>query len=68
MFVLHVVPMIISPAGMPAYGDLYEDEEEAGRRKLEEIAHKQLAGIKFVQTARHLGFSGGVADSSAVEY
>jgi nucleotide-binding universal stress UspA family protein len=47
VFVLHVVPMIIAPTGMPVYVDLYKGQEEAARAKLVEIAHKRLAGLKY---------------------
>ncbi len=47
VFVLHVVPMIIAPTGMPVYVDLYQGQEEAARAKLLEIAHKRLAGLKY---------------------
>ena len=46
VFVLHVVPMILAPTGMPVYVDLYKGQEEAARAKLLEIAHKRLAGVK----------------------
>jgi signal-transduction protein with cAMP-binding, CBS, and nucleotidyltransferase domain len=47
VFVLHVVPMILAPTGMPVYVDLYKGQEEAARVKLVEIAHKRLAGVKY---------------------
>src|SRR5271154_2883585 len=47
VFVLHVVPMIIAPTGMPVYVDLYKGQEETARAKLLEIAHKRLAGHKY---------------------
>ncbi len=47
VFVLHVVPMILAPTGMPVYVDLYKGQEEAARAKLLEIAHKRLAGLKY---------------------
>jgi nucleotide-binding universal stress UspA family protein len=47
VFVLHVVPMIIAPTGMPIYMDLYKGQEEAARTKLQEIAHKRLGEIKY---------------------
>jgi nucleotide-binding universal stress UspA family protein len=46
LFVLHVVPMILAPTGMPVYVDLYKGQEDTARTKLLEIAHKRLAGIK----------------------
>jgi nucleotide-binding universal stress UspA family protein/predicted transcriptional regulator len=47
VFVLHVVPLILEPTGMPVYVDLYKGQEEAARTKLLEIAHKQLGGVKY---------------------
>ena len=47
LFVLHVVPMIVAPTGMPVYVDLYQGQEETARAKLLELAHKRLAGIKY---------------------
>jgi len=43
----HVVPMVVAPTGMPVYVDLYKDQEELARTKLEEIAHKRLHGVKY---------------------
>ena len=47
VFVLHVVPIIIEPTGMPVYVDLYKGQEETARAKLLEIAHKRLGEIKY---------------------
>lgn len=47
VFVLHVVPMIVAPTGMPVYVDLYKGQEETARTKLVEIAHRQLGGVKY---------------------
>jgi nucleotide-binding universal stress UspA family protein/predicted transcriptional regulator len=47
VFVLHVVPLIIPPTGMPVYVDLYKDQEETARTRLLEIAHRRLAGVKY---------------------
>jgi nucleotide-binding universal stress UspA family protein len=47
VFVLHVVPLIIEPTGMPVYVDLYKGQEEAARTKLLEIAPKRLGGLKY---------------------
>ncbi len=47
VFVLHVVPMIMPPTGMPVYVDMYTGQEEFARTKLDEIAHKRLVGIKY---------------------
>jgi nucleotide-binding universal stress UspA family protein len=47
VFVLHVVPLILAPTGMPVYVDLFKEQEETARAKLLEIAHKRLAGLKY---------------------
>jgi nucleotide-binding universal stress UspA family protein/predicted transcriptional regulator len=47
IFLMHVVPMIIPPTGMPIYVDLYKGQEETAREKLKDIAHRRLAGIKY---------------------
>jgi nucleotide-binding universal stress UspA family protein len=47
VYALHVVPMIIPPTGMPVYVDVYKGQEEAARSKLNEIARKHLAGVKY---------------------
>jgi len=58
VFVLHVVPMIITATGMPVYSDLYTGQEEAARTKLLEIAHKQLNGLKY-ELLIHMGEPAG---------
>jgi acetoin utilization protein AcuB len=47
IFVLHVVPMIVAPTGIPIYVDMYKGQEQAARDKLHEISRKRLAGIKY---------------------
>jgi nucleotide-binding universal stress UspA family protein len=47
VFVLHVVPMIVAPTGMPVYVDLYQGQEETARTRLVEIAQKHLGGVKY---------------------
>ena len=46
LILVHIVPMIIEPAGMPVYADLYKGQEEAARRQLGEIVKTRLSGIK----------------------
>lgn len=58
VFVLHVVPMILAPTGMPVYVDLYRGQEEAARAKLLEIAQKRLAGLKY-ELLTHTGEPAG---------
>ncbi len=45
--VLHVVPMIVPPIGMPVYVQLYKSQKETALTKLEEIAGKRLTGLKY---------------------
>ncbi len=47
VFVLHVVPLIVPPTGMPVYVDLYKGQEETAKTRLLEIAHKRLSGLKY---------------------
>ena len=47
VFVLHVVPMIVPPMGMPVYLQLYESQRQTATAKLEEIAAKRLTGLKY---------------------
>jgi nucleotide-binding universal stress UspA family protein len=47
IFVLHVVPMIVPPIGMPVYVHLYEGQRQTASAKLEEIARKRLTGVKY---------------------
>lgn len=59
LFVLHVVPMVIPPAGMPTYVDLYKGQEETARGKLQRIARKRLGGLKY-ELFTHIGDPAGV--------
>jgi nucleotide-binding universal stress UspA family protein/predicted transcriptional regulator len=47
VFVLHVVPMIVPPMGMPVYVQLYESQRQTAATRLEEIAAKRLRGLKY---------------------
>jgi len=58
VFVLHVVPMVLAPTGMPVYVDLYKGQEETARAKLLEIAHKRLAGLNY-ELLTHTGEPAG---------
>lgn len=45
--VLHVVPMIVPPVGMPVYVQLYQGQRQTAAAKLEEITSKRLSGLKY---------------------
>jgi universal stress protein A len=47
IFLLHVIPLILLPTGAPAYIELYREQEEAAYHRLEAIARKRLAGLKY---------------------
>ncbi len=55
---LHVVPMIVPPTGMPVYVDLYKGQEEVAREKLREVAAKRLHGVKH-ELLTHMGEPAG---------
>jgi PPOX class probable F420-dependent enzyme len=46
LILVHIVPMIMQPAGMPVYVDLYKGQEEVAHRQLAEIVKTRLGGIK----------------------
>jgi universal stress protein A len=54
VLVFHVVPMIVPPAGMPVYIDVYRGQEDSARTRLSEIARKHLAGVKY-ELFTHIG-------------
>jgi acetoin utilization protein AcuB len=58
VLLFHVVPMVIVPAHMPVYVDLYKGQEETAREKLRELAAKRLSGIKY-ELLTHLGEPAG---------
>jgi nucleotide-binding universal stress UspA family protein len=47
VLLMHIVPMIIPPTGMPVYVDLYKGQEETAKEKLGGIARKHLQGLKY---------------------
>src|SRR5277367_2926688 len=46
VFLLHVVPLIGTPAGGPAYMELYQEEVQKSNKHLEALAKKHLVGVK----------------------
>jgi universal stress protein A len=40
VFVLHVVPMVMAPTGMPNYVDIYKDQEKIAGQKLSAMAQR----------------------------
>lgn len=47
VFLLHVVPMIIPPVGMPVEQGFYKAEEDLAKDKLKSIAGKHLRAVKY---------------------
>ena len=47
IFLMHVVPMVVAPTGMPNYVEIYKDQEKAARQKLEETAAHRRSDIKY---------------------
>ena len=54
VLVLHVVPMIIPPTGMPVYVDLYKEQEKVASARLDELAGKYLRGVNH-ELSSHAG-------------
>ncbi|HZO81183.1 MAG TPA: universal stress protein [Candidatus Binataceae bacterium] len=47
VFLLHVVPMVVAPTGMPNYVDIYKDQEKIAREKLEAILRHRSSEVKY---------------------
>ena len=54
LFVMHVAPIVLAPAAMPIYVDLYKAQEETAHRKLQKLARDRLAGLKY-ELLTHVG-------------
>jgi nucleotide-binding universal stress UspA family protein/predicted transcriptional regulator len=54
VFLLHVVPMITPPAGMPVEQGFYKAEENLAKDKLKSIAGKHLHAVKY-ELLTHIG-------------
>ncbi len=64
VLLMHVVPLIVPPTGMPVYVDLYKGQEETAQQKLRETARKRLEGVKH-ETATRVGDPAGTILKSA---
>lgn len=45
LYVLHVIQRVVQPMGMPMETDIYQAQEEAARKRLNEIARERLEGV-----------------------
>lgn len=45
VYLLHVIPRVIQPMGMPTDVSIYEEQEQAARNRLSEIEREHLSGI-----------------------
>jgi acetoin utilization protein AcuB len=64
VLLLHVVPVIVPPTGGAIYVDIYKGQEEAARKKLEEVATRRLRGVKN-ELLTHMGEPAGAILSAA---
>ncbi|HVB81436.1 MAG TPA: universal stress protein [Candidatus Binataceae bacterium] len=46
IFLMHVVPMVVAPSGMPNYVDIYKDQEKIAQQKLNAIVERQRSEVK----------------------
>jgi len=46
VFLMHVVPMVVAPTGMPNYVDIYKDQEKIAMQKLAVIVERQRSDAK----------------------
>jgi nucleotide-binding universal stress UspA family protein len=54
LLLFHVIPMIVAPAGVPVYVDMYKNREEVAAARLREIAAKHLRDVKH-ELRTHVG-------------
>lgn len=47
LFLLHVVPMVVTPTGMPNYTELFKDQEKIAREKLEAMVEHRTPDVKY---------------------
>jgi nucleotide-binding universal stress UspA family protein/predicted transcriptional regulator len=47
LYVLHVVPMVVAPTGMPNYVEAFKDQEKVAREKLETIVESRAPDAKY---------------------
>ncbi len=45
VYVLHVIPKMLQPMGMPMETDIYQAQEQAARTRLNEIGRERLEGV-----------------------
>ncbi|HVA39435.1 MAG TPA: universal stress protein [Candidatus Binataceae bacterium] len=46
VFLMHVVPMVVAPTGMPNYVDIYKDQEKIAQQKLAAILEDHRSEVK----------------------
>ena len=46
VFLMHVVPLVVAPTGMPNYVDIYKNQEKIAREKLESMVEGQRSDVK----------------------
>lgn len=64
VLLFHVVPMMIAPADMPLYVDIYKGQDDTAKEKLREIMAKRFQGIKC-EILTHLGEPAGAIIKTA---
>lgn len=47
VLLMHVVPMVVAPTGMPNYVDIYKDQEKIAREKLEALVQRRSPEVKY---------------------
>lgn len=47
LYLMHVVPMVLTPTGMPNYAELFKDQEKIAREKLEAMIDHHLVDVKY---------------------
>jgi nucleotide-binding universal stress UspA family protein/predicted transcriptional regulator len=52
LFLVHVVPMVIAPTGLPNYVDIYKEQEQVARKKLESMLEHRNPQLRYEMMTR----------------
>ncbi len=52
LFLIHVVPMVVAPTGLPNYVDVYKEQEQVAHRALEALVERRRPQVKYEMMTR----------------
>lgn len=52
LFLLHVVPMVVAPTGLPNYVDIYKEQEQVAHKSLEALVEHRHPQVRYEMMTR----------------